>query len=155
MKKMNCFLIGHREASDDLIPELVQVIERHVKEYHVAEFIVGSYGEFDRAAAQALAAVKKSHPQIILTLLLAYHPEQRAVDKSAGFDGTCYPEGMESAPPRLAIVRANQYAVDHAEYLIAYVWHPASNARKILEYAQNRERRQMMKITLVGRGNRP
>lgn len=155
MKMTRCFLIGHREASDELIPELTQVIEKHVKEYGVEEFLVGSYGGFDRIAARALVNVKKIHPQIRLTLLLAYHPQQRLVEKPAGFDGTCYPEGMESAPPRLAIIRANQYAVDHADYLIAYVWHPASNARKILEYAQKREQRKGIGITLVGRANHP
>lgn len=30
--------------------------------------------------------------------------------------------------------------VDHVDYLIAYAWHPASNARNMVEYAQKRKR---------------
>jgi hypothetical protein len=26
--------------------------------------------------------------------------------------------------------------VDHVDYLIAYAWHPVSNARKLVEYAK-------------------
>jgi len=46
---------------------------------------------------------------------------------------------MERVPKRLAIVRANRYMIEHSDYLIAYVWHPASNARELLEYAQKLE----------------
>ena len=42
---------------------------------------------------------------------------------------------MESVPRKIAIVRANRYVVDHVDYLIAYAWHPASNAQELLEYA--------------------
>ena len=28
--------------------------------------------------------------------------------------------------------------VDHVNYLIAYAWHPASNARDLVEYAQKK-----------------
>ena len=53
-----------------------------------------------------------------------------------GFDGTFYPPGMERAPKRAAIVRANRYMADHCDFLIAYAWHTASNARELVDYAQ-------------------
>ena len=31
------------------------------------------------------------------------------------------------------------YMVDHVDYLIAYAWHPASNARELVEYAHNKK----------------
>lgn len=46
---------------------------------------------------------------------------------------------MEKVPRRLAIVRANRYMVDHVDYLIAYAWHLASNARDLMAYAQKKE----------------
>lgn len=46
------------------------------------------------------------------------------------FDGIFYPLGMEAVPRRLAVVRANRYIVDNNNFLIAYAWHPASNARE-------------------------
>lgn len=37
--------------------------------------------------------------------------------------------------------------VDHVDYLIAYAWHPASNARELLEYAQKKEQRGALTVT--------
>ena len=45
---------------------------------------------------------------------------------------------MERVPKRAAIVRANRYMADHCDFLIAYAWHPASNARELVDYAQAR-----------------
>ena len=63
-----------------------------------------------------------------------------------GFDGTFYPPGMESVPRKVAIVRANRYVVDHVDYLIAYAWHPASNARELVEYARTRKKEEHIQI---------
>ncbi|MGN1154700.1 MAG: hypothetical protein ACI4TK_00835 [Agathobacter sp.] len=145
----SCFFIGHREATEKLCPSLERAIEQHIMEYGVTEFIVGSYGGFDRLAASAVIRAKKKHPQITLTLLLPYHPAERPVPKSDGFDSTFYPPNMERVPRRLAIIRANRYMVDHAEYLIAYAWHPASNSRELLEYALKREKRKQIHVTRI------
>ena len=138
MSGKRCFFIGHRETSDDLLPALRAAIEQHITEYGVTEFLVGGYGGFDRLAAQCVIDAKQAHPEIALTLLLPYHPSERKIDLPQGFDGSCYPPGQESVPRQVAIVRANRYAVDHSDYLIAYVWHAGSNARNILEYAEKR-----------------
>ena len=68
-------------------------------------------------------------------MLLPYYPEDRAISVPPIFDGTFYPPGMEFCPKRYAIVRANQYAIEHNDYLIAYAWHPASNAKELAAYA--------------------
>ena len=86
-----------------------------------------------------------------LTLLLPYHPYDRPTLTPLGFDCTFYPPGMETVPKRVAIVRANRYMVDHSDYLIAYAWHPASNARDLVEYARRREKQGRMRITLLSR----
>ena len=147
----SCFFIGHREASSGLLPVLKQVIEKHICEYGVTEFIVGGYGNFDYLAAKAIILLKQQYPQIILSLLIPYHPAERPVETPAGFDNTYYPPGMEKVPRKLAIVRSNRYMVDHVDYLIAYAWHPASNARNLVEYAHNRECKGQINITLIGR----
>lgn len=84
-----------------------------------------------------------------LTLLLPYYPPERSIPTLDGFDGTFYPPGMESVPRKAAIIRANRYVVDHVDYLIAYVWHPASNARELAEYAESREKKGSLIITLI------
>ena len=148
----SCFFIGHREASQDILSALEEAIEKHIVEYGVTEFVVGNYGGFDHLAAGAVIRAKQRHPQITLSLLLPYHPAERPVEKPDGFDNTYYPEGMEKVPRKLAIVRANRYVVDHVDYLIAYAWHPASNARELVEYAQRREERgQIIVSNLAGK----
>ena len=136
MNIKSCFFIGHREASEEIYDELRTAVEQHIVEFGVTEFAVGHYGGFDRLAARAVIEAKKTHPEVTLTLLLPYHPAERPMAAPEGFDGTYYPPDMERVPRRVAIVSANRYMVDHVDYLIAYAWHPGSNARDLVEYAQ-------------------
>ena len=135
MRQKRCFFIGHRDAPSDLYPSILAAVEEHIVQYGVTEFLVGQYGSFDRMAAKAVIRLKEKYPGVALTLLLAYHPGEKKVELPEGFDGSLYPEGQETVPKRLAIVRANQYAVKHSGYLIAYAWQPGSNARKVVEGA--------------------
>lgn len=153
MDTKSCFFIGHREASEEIYSALYAAVEQHIVEYGVTEFIVGHYGRFDRLAASAVKETKRFYPKVRLTLLLPYHPAERPIPTPDGFDGTFYPPGMESVPRKVAIVRANRYVVDHVDYLIAYAWHPASNARELVEYARRQEKKGSLIITLIKSDN--
>ena len=131
----SCFFIGHREASEEIFSVLTEAVEHHIVHCGVTEFIVGNYGGFGRMAARAVISAKALHPGITLLLLLPYHPAERSIEIPPGFDGTFYPPGMEFVPRRYAIARANRYMIDHVDDLIAYVWHPASNAKELTAYA--------------------
>ena len=144
-----CFFIGHREAPETLMGELTAEVERLIIEYGVTDFVVGRYGRFDTLAAKCVKAAKKRRPEVTLTLLLPYHPYDRPTPTPPGFDGTFYPPGMETVPKRAAIIRANRYMVEHSEYLIAYAWHPASNARELVEYAQKRQEIGLIAVTIL------
>lgn len=150
MRGKSCFFIGHREAGEDLRTLLAQAVERHITAYGVTDFVIGQYGGFDRLATQAVIEAKQQHSGIRLTLLLPYHPAERPIDTPPGFDGTFYPLGMETVPRRAAIVRANQYMVENSDFLIAYAWHPASNARNLLDYARKQEERGLIHIENLG-----
>lgn len=145
----SCFFIGHRYVYDDIMEALEKTVEQHIVEYGVTEFFVGGYGQFDSFSAGAVIRAKKRHPEILLRFLLPYHPAERRIELPLGFDSSFYPPGMERVPRRFAIVRANQYMVDHVDYLIAYAWHPSGSARKILEYAQKREQQNRVQVTLI------
>lgn len=149
MSRKSCFLIGHREASEKIHPALYAAIEEHITRYGVTEFMVGRYGSFDSLAAKAVKIAKQSHPEVELTLLLPYHPAERPIPVPDGFDSTYYPPGMENVPRKVAIVRANRYIVDHTDFLIAYAWRPASNARDFLEYARKREGKGFIRVTAL------
>ncbi|MDM8119678.1 hypothetical protein QUV58_02505 [Succinatimonas hippei] len=79
------------------------------------------------------------------------HPEERPIPTPDGFDRTFYPPGMESVPRKVAIVRANRYVVDHVDYLIAYAWHPASNAKDLVKYAERRRGIGKIAVTKIDR----
>ena len=141
-----CFFIGHRDTPASILPKLREAVERHITEYGVNEFVVGKYGGFDSLAAQAVREAKQRHPRIRLTLLLPYYDPHKTIELPSGFDGSLYPDGLEHAPRRAAIVRANQYMVCHSDYLIAYDAGRIGNTRKLLEYARHRETKGLMHV---------
>lgn len=145
----SCFFIGHREADDQLLPKLRDAIERLITEEDVSYFYVGGYGGFDRIAGSAVKQAKKQHPNIVLKLVLPYHPAERPIEAPAGYDGSYYPAGLENVPRKYAIVRANKIMVDTSDWLIAYVRHGASNSRKLLEYAERRQEKGLIQIENV------
>lgn len=142
---MTCFFIGHHNAPECLRPLLEESVERHITECGVIHFTVGQYGAFDRMAAEALKAAKKRHPEVTLSLLLPYHPVDRPIQTPDGFDNTFYPPGMESVPRRGAIVRANQYMIQHSNYLITYN-RGHGNTGNLLKTAQRRAQKGRMHI---------
>ena len=133
----SCFFIGHRYADERIYEKLLAAVDTHISAYGVTDFLVGHYGDFDRMAARAVAEARRAHPGISLTMLLPYYPEDRVISVPPIFDGTFYPPGMEFCPKRYAIVRANQYAIEHSDYLIAYVT-GIGKSRDFLDYAKHK-----------------
>lgn len=131
----SCFFIGHREAGDAVRPLLEEAVECHIAHYGVTQFIVGEHGSFDRMAANAVIKAKQQHPEISLMLLLPYHPAEHKIELPQGFDGSYYPFESNIPPRRFAIIKANEMMIHTCDFLIAYAWHPASNARTLVEKA--------------------
>ena len=129
--RKTCFLFGHADAPQSLLPLLVETIENELSK-GVTEFYVGYHGNFDRLASSALRQVKQRN-NITATLVLAYHPAEQPVELSWGFDGTFYPP-LEKTPRRYAIVKSNQYMVKSSDSIICYVKH-CGNARQLLNCA--------------------
>ena len=138
-----CFFIGHRDAPEALRPLLSDAVERHITQCGVTEFIVGHYGRFDAMAASAVRAAKQQHPEISLVLLLPYYPFPYETD---GFDATFYPPDMESVPKPFAIIRANEYMIRSADYLICYDRGQIGKTRDFVELARQRERKGLIHI---------
>ena len=150
----SCYFIGHREADERLLPVLKETIQQLISKENVRHFYVGGYGGFDRIAGLAVKEAKKQNADITLHLVLPYHPAERAIEAPDGYDGTYYPEGLENVPRQFAIVRVNKIMVDTSDWLIAYVRHGASNSRKVLEYAQRREKKGLIHVVNLAGTNR-
>lgn len=139
----SCFLFGHADCPDHVLPKLEQAIKIAVSK-GVLNFYVGNHGAFDRLATTAVKQAKKKFPEVRLYLLLAYHPAERPQELSEGFDGTYYP--LEKTPPRrFAIVRTNEAMLSQVDYVICYVNH-VGNSSKILSLAQKRQERGEIQI---------
>ena len=142
----SCFFVGHREADERLLPVLQRTIRRLIEEEDVTEFYVGGYGGFDCIAGAAVKQLKAEYPHISLRMVIPYHPAERPVEAPNGYDGTYYPDGLEGVPKRFRIVRANRIMIDTSDWLIAYVYHGASNSRKLLEYAERRKKKGLLQV---------
>lgn len=147
MNSKTCFFIGSRHATNRIQPQLAEAVDKHIIEYGVTTFTVGHYGSFDSLVIGVLKEAKKLHNYIELNLLAPYALNQKR-EAPEGFNGTFYPEGLEFVPKRYAIVHANRYMIKHSDYLIAYA-HGVGNSRKIVEYAQGREKKGLIKVTLL------
>ena len=130
-----CFFIGHQDAPESIYNRLLEAVERHISEYGVTDFIVGKYGNFDRLAARAVIEEKRHHADITLTLLMPYYRTD-AESLPDGFDGSLFPDGLETVPKRAAIMRANQYMIRHCDYLITYNKNRVGNTRKLVAEAR-------------------
>ena len=135
----SCFLFGRSDAPQDLQSAIEAAVERQYFNLGIRQYYVGAYGSFDRMAASALSAVKKRHNDISVYLLLPYHPADRPVEASKGFDGTYYPP-LEKVPKRYAIVRANRQMIETCDGVICYANH-IGNTRTLLEYARRRAKK--------------
>ena len=134
----NCFFIGHRDAPESIYERLLSAVERHISEYGVTDFVVGRYGNFDRLAARAVMEAKQCHSDVTLTLLMPYYRTD-AEPLPVAFDGSLFPDDLETVPKRAAILRANQYMIHHCDYLIAYDAGRIGNTRKLVAEARKVE----------------
>ena len=140
-------MFGHATTPYDALPLIEAAAEGQYQEQGIRTFIVGNRGSFDSLAATAIKNLKKRHDDISLLLLLAYHPAERPVHLTEGFDNSYYPP-LESVPRQYAIVRANKYMVDTADSIICYV-NRIGNTRKLLEQAQKRQKKEGIPIENV------
>ena len=147
VNEKTCFFIGSRHTTENVRESLKQAVETHITEYGVTHFTVGRYGNFDRMVQGVLMEAKQQYENIHLYLLAPYALTQKEIEAPKGFDGTIYPDGLEKVPFRLAIVQANRITIKNSDYLIA---HPGvGNSGKIVEFAQRREKKDLIKVTLL------
>ena len=96
-------------------------------------FLVGSYGQFDRLAASVCLRLKKADPAITVRLVVPYYqPQLDSYEQAyrARFDEVIVP-ALESTPYRYRIVRANEYMINCADVVIAYVRSPTGGQGRL------------------------
>lgn len=129
---------GHRDISDrdGVQVWLEQCIEQLILE-GATEFYLGGYGAFDSMVKATVWKLKRKYPSIRSILILPY-PDKR-IDASC-YDESIYPP-LETVPRRYCILRRNEWMVQRADVVVAYVRHDWGGAATTLQYAQRKEKR--------------
>ena len=129
---------GHKEIADT---STVRVAVDETLRGLVAEgadyFLLGGYGGFDSLAAHAEYDLKRDNPQIHSTLVIPYL--NRNYDTKL-YDDTTYPP-LEGVPLKYAISKRNEWMVDQADVVVAYVQHSWGGAAATLRYAESKHTR--------------
>ena len=137
-----CTFAGHakihnkEEIREKIKKEIINLIQNE----DVTIFYSGGKGDFDLLCAYCLDEVKKDYPIIKSYLILPYVQKKKDHSKEYLlnlFDEVIYPN-IEKIPPRLAILKRNEWMIDNSDFLIAYVEHSYGGAAKTLEYAKRK-----------------
>lgn len=129
---------GHRDVSqpDAVRAWLTDCVEALIQE-GCTNFYLGGYGAFDNMAASVVWKFKEKYPGICSVLVIPYL--NRKVNISH-YDMTTYPP-LENVPKRYAISRRNQWMIQAADVVVAYVRHSWGGAATTLEYAEKKKKR--------------
>lgn len=129
---------GHREVQE---PEKVRKWLYETVEGLILEgadcFYLGAYGRFDSMTADVVRDMKDKYPHIRSVLVLPYLDREYDV---SGYDESIYPP-LENVPRRYAISKRNEYMVDNADVVVAYVVFSFGGSKKTLRYAERKHKR--------------
>ncbi len=121
---------------------LLNYFEKVIKENEV-DFYFGGYGGFDRFALSCAKKYKKTHKNANLIFIAPYLGNwlnSRKEFLESSYDMIIYPD-IENVPKKFAIIKRNQWMVNHADYLFAYVRTHYGGAYKTLLYAHKHKKR--------------
>ena len=135
---MTVTFCGHGKITytDETRKLLRDTIEKLISE-GADEFLLGGYGAFDVMAANAVRSLKEKYAYIKSVLVVPYI--DRDFDRDL-YDCSEYPP-IEQVPKRFAILKRNEWMVNQADVLVAYVDHDWGGAAKTLEHAVSKKKR--------------
>ena len=132
IKIMTVTFCGHAQVSDEAAVRVwLDDVIMQLCQQGVGEFLLGGYGVFDALAAAVVWEAKKQFENITSFLVLPYLD---AKPDLSFYDGSLYPP-LENVPKQIAIVKRNQWMVNTADIVVAYVLHNWGGAAKTYEYA--------------------
>ena len=139
---------GHSNClfKDDIKEQLKNILVSKIIKNPTCKFYLGGYGDFDSLCLRTLRELKKEFQDIELIFITPY------IDKNYSklefskyhYDDVIFPP-LESVPRKFAILKRNEWMVDEADLVIAYVMYSWGGAAKTLEYA-NRKKKQIINL---------
>ena len=133
---------GHSNClfSDDEKDELKQLLIKEIRKNPTCKFYLGGYGDFDSLCLRTLRELKTDLPNIELLFITPYLDKNYSKLELAKYyyDDVIFPP-IENVPRKFAILKRNEWMVDSAELVIAYVKYSWGGAAKTLEYAKRKK----------------
>ena len=129
--------IGNAEDEERLLALLESVVKGKP-----VDFYLGGYGNFDEFALGCTKKYKRLHPNARLVLIIPYlYPlsKERQDTLSKSYDEILYP-ALESVPQKFAVIKRNEFMVNKADYIFAYVRTYYGGAYRMLLYAHKHKK---------------
>ena len=121
--------------------KLKQHLIKEIRKNPNCKFYLGGYGDFDSICLRTLRELKTDFPNIELLFITLYLDSNYSKLQLAKYyyDDVIFPP-IENVPRKFAILKRNEWMVDSADLVIAYVKYSWGGAAKTLEYAKRKKK---------------
>ena len=138
---MTITFCGHSNClfSDEEKEKLKQLLIKEIRKNPTCKFYLGGYGDFDRLCLSVLRELKKEFSNIELLFITPYLDKNYSKLELAKYyyDDVIFPP-IENVPRKFAILKRNEWMVNSADLVIAYVTYSWGGAAKTLAYAKRK-----------------
>lgn len=135
---------GHSNClfNDDIKKQLKNILLDEIIKNPTCKFYLGGYGDFDGLCLRTLKDLKNDFPDIELIFITPYLDKNYSKLELAKYyyDDVIFPP-IESVRRKFAILKRNEWMVEQADLVIAYVKYSWGGAAKALEYAKRKKKR--------------
>ena len=135
---------GHSNClfNDDIKKQLKNILLDEIIKNPTSKFYLGGYGDFDGLCLRTLRELKHDFPTIEILFITPYLDKNYSKLELAKYyyDNVIFPP-IESVPRKFAILKRNEWMVEQADLVIAYVKYSWGGAAKALEYAKRKKKR--------------
>lgn len=136
----SCAFFGHAEKNYSEQEAFIRdLIMYYIEEFSVTQFYTGGRGKFDHTCARIVHSLKAEYPQIKLTKVLSYIPQEKEEYSSTYYDDSVYLLERR-VPPKHAIIETNKALVERVDFVISGVEHDWGGAAKAVDYAYQKEK---------------
>ncbi len=141
--KKSCCFAGHSQISEDndiIKNQIKETLRSIAQTADIVYCYVGNYGDFDNIVAKAVHELKEEYNKFRAYLVIPYLSRVNDTNPK-WFDEVFIPDIPLNTPPRLKIIKTNQYMVDKSDYLICYIKYSFGGAAKTFDYAKRKKDR--------------
>lgn len=134
--------IGHSSVRNcnQLSEKIRKAIVDNTKTDDEIIFYCGGYGDFDNLCAKVCNIIKEERPNSETIFVSPYISKtHQAIANPHLYDLTLYPP-LETVPLKFAISKRNEWMIDRADLVIAYIDHTFGGAYKSFCYARRKKK---------------